>query len=177
MTLSDAGGDAHTRGVEVLGHRRAQLAHRDRDRVDPRVGQHDLGDAFRQALEQREPLGRDHPLDIGRDGAVVDGVVELVGGAGGRQVGVDVEIDLEAAGRAAAPRAGAPQIADARSPRTWIASEVGDIGACRQLGRLKRPSATDDQLATDRAELALGDLLDDRDRLRGPMSTRPSHSR
>ena len=62
--------------LELLGHRRPQLAHRDRHRVDPGVGgEHAVGEALGQRLEQREARSVDDDLlDDGAEGAVVDGV-------------------------------------------------------------------------------------------------------
>src|SRR5262249_40064862 len=54
---------AHACGVEQLRHRRPQLAHGDRHREHALVGQHELGEARREPLEQREPLGGHDALD------------------------------------------------------------------------------------------------------------------
>ena len=72
--------------------------HLHRDRLDARILEHRPGDALGQPLEQREPFPGDHPLHHRRQRAVVDGVVEVVAASSDRQVGVDVEVDLERLG-------------------------------------------------------------------------------
>ena len=125
--------------VEDLRDRRPQLAHGDGDRHDPVVGQHDVGDGLGQALEQDRLEGGDDPLDVGGDGAVVEGVVELVGGAGDREVGDDVEVDLEGLGpllllgeRAADARSARGRAARCgRSvPSGWSVAAEGQSGGC-----------------------------------------------
>src|SRR5829696_9197971 len=68
--------DAHAGRRELLGHRRTQLAHGDGDLDDTVDGEEDLAQPFGEALEQREPLRGDDPVDRFGELAVVDRVVE-----------------------------------------------------------------------------------------------------